>query len=59
MDSAGQSRSAGSFRAHKGAVDVELRVAPPQGSRRLELQVIAHTGTSSRVVLEGSATAPS
>jgi hypothetical protein len=58
-NSAGQSRSAGSFRADKGAVDVELRVAPPKAPGAWTLQVIAHTGASSRVVLQGSAVAPS
>lgn len=53
----GQTRSAGSFRAPGGVVkDVELRVAQPQGSSGWDLQVIAHRGTSSQVVLEGRKT---
>jgi hypothetical protein len=53
----GQTRSAGSFRASGGtAKDVELRVAQPQDSHTWELQVIAHSGAASEVVLEGSVT---
>jgi hypothetical protein len=53
----GQTRSAGSFRASGGvAKDVELRVAQPQDSHTWDLQVIAHSGTASEVVLEGSVT---
>jgi hypothetical protein len=57
--SGGQTRSAGSFRATAGSVDVELRVAPPKDPGAWELQVLAHNGTSSQVVLEGSAAVPS
>jgi anti-sigma factor RsiW len=57
--SAGEARSAGSFRATNGAVNVELRVAPPKGSTGWGLEVIAHTGAISQVVLEGNATVPS
>jgi hypothetical protein len=56
--SAGQTRSAGSFRATKGAVDVDLLVASPVGGTAWDLQVIEHQGTTSRVVLEGRAAAP-
>jgi hypothetical protein len=53
----GQSRSAGSFRAPGGVVkDVELRVAQPQDSQAWDLQVIAHQGQASEVVLEGQRT---
>jgi hypothetical protein len=53
----GQTRSAGSFRATGGTVkDVELRVAQPQDSHTWDLQVIAHSGAASEVVLEGSVT---
>jgi Putative zinc-finger len=55
--SAGQTRSAGSFRATKGAVDVDLLVASPVGGTEWDLQVIEHQGTTSRVVLEGRAAA--
>jgi hypothetical protein len=53
----GQTRSAGSFRASGGtAKDIELRVAQPQDSHTWDLQVIAHSGQDSEVVLEGSVT---
>jgi hypothetical protein len=52
--SGGQTRSAGSFRATNGKVHVELRVAPPKGDTKWDLQVIAHQGTTSTVVLEGA-----
>jgi hypothetical protein len=53
----GQTRSAGSFRASGGmAKDIELRVAQPQDSHTWDLQVIAHSGAASEVVLEGSVT---
>jgi anti-sigma factor RsiW len=58
-NSEGQTRSAGSFRAKAGSVDVELRVAPPKTPGGWKLQVLAHNGTSSQVVLEGSAAVPS
>jgi hypothetical protein len=58
-NSDGQTRSAGSFRASSGSVDVELRVAPPKTPGAWDLQVVAHNGTSSEVVLEGNAAAPS
>ncbi len=54
----GQTRSAGSFRATDGAVNVELRVAQPQGEVGWDLQVIAHRGTASEVVLEGRKAGP-
>jgi putative zinc finger protein len=53
---AGQSRSAGSFRATDGMVkDIRLRVAPPQDSQTWDLQLVHHQGTASEVVLEGAA----
>jgi hypothetical protein len=53
----GQTRSAGSFRVTDGtAKDIELRVAQPQDSHTWDLQVIAHSGEASEVVLEGSVT---
>jgi anti-sigma factor RsiW len=52
----GQSRSAGSFRAAgDGTVNVELKVAPAATPGGWDLQVIRHVGSSSQVVLEGSA----
>jgi anti-sigma factor RsiW len=58
-NSEGQTRSAGSFRATAGSVDVELRVAPPKTPGGWVLQVLAHNGSTSQVVLEGSAAIPS
>lgn len=53
---AGQSRSAGSFRAASGVVkNIRLRVAPPQDSQTWDLQLVHHQGTASEVVLEGAA----
>jgi hypothetical protein len=49
----GQTRSAGSFRSKNGAVDVELRVAPPAESGGWDLQVVRHDPTGTHVVLEG------
>ena len=54
---AGQTRSAGSFRAAAGvANNVELRVAQPQNTDGWDLEVVHHVGDVSEVVLEGSAT---
>ncbi len=55
----GQTRSAGSFRAEGGAVNVDLRVAPPAATGAWDLQVLAHDSSGTHVVLEGSAGYPS
>jgi hypothetical protein len=55
----GQTRSAGSFHATRGAVDVDLRVAAPKATGGWDLQVLAHDPSGTHVVLEGSASYPS
>jgi hypothetical protein len=55
----GETRSAGSFHATGGAVDVDLRVAAPKATGGWDLQVLAHDPSGTHVVLEGSASYPS
>ncbi len=54
----GETRSAGSFHATRGAVDVDLRVAAPRTTGGWDLQVLAHDASGTHVVLEGNASYP-
>jgi hypothetical protein len=55
----GETRSAGSFHATGGAVDVDLRVAAPKAAGGWDLQVLAHDASGTHVVLEGNTSYPS